>query len=306
VDIQQLRYFVAVADELHFGHAAERLHVTPSPLSRRIKELEHELGSELFIRGYHRVRLTRFGYDFLAPARDVLRRFDDLKHLSQGQGAFHRRDCRIGAAPLTAPLVLETVLDTFHKVAPGVEVPLIADPSAELLDALATGEIDLAVVHLPLGVPELDSLLIADGPYTVAMRTDDELAERRSLTLTELREREVLMASQKVHPFYMGAIRKAVLDAGIIRIVDLPHTDILQVAAQVSRTGALSLVPGGSKHPSARIFGPPDYRRVPLNEPLIRIAVGVAWRPGSQDEVPGLGEVLAALRDQYEKKPVAL
>lgn len=306
MDIQQLRCFVAVADELHFGRAAERLHVTASPLSRRIRELEHELGSDLFVREYHRVRLTVFGLDFLEPARGVLERFDALKHLSQDPEAYRRRRCRLGVAPLAAPLVVDAVLDAFHKTAPDVELPLTPAPSAELLADLAGEGLDLAVVHLPIGVPDLNTLTVGRGPYAVAMRADDEFAGCDSLALSELRHREFLMASPKVHPFFMGGIRAAMLAAGITRIIDLPHTDVIQMATQVSRTGALNLTPGGPNHPAARVFRSPDYRLVPLSAPRITVSIGVAWRPGSEDQVPGLDDVLTALRDEYGANPISL
>src|SRR5690349_10358150 len=79
IDFTRLRYFVAVAEELHFKRAADRLMITPPPLSKQIKLLERELGGPLFERHYHDVRLTALGAQLLGPARDILRRVDDLR-----------------------------------------------------------------------------------------------------------------------------------------------------------------------------------------------------------------------------------
>lgn len=79
IDFTRLRYFVAVAEELHFKRAADRLMITPPPLSKQIKLLEKELGGQLFERNYHEVRLTPLGEKLLGPARDILARVEDLK-----------------------------------------------------------------------------------------------------------------------------------------------------------------------------------------------------------------------------------
>jgi len=142
MDIQQLRYFVEVAQELHFGRAADRLHITPSPLSRRIRELERELGVELYVRGYHDVQLTEAGQLLLDPARDVLQRFDALKALVRAQASSARPGLHVGASPLTPPHSLDVLLDTMRSVDARMAGPVVLEPTAQLLppsDELRTG-----------------------------------------------------------------------------------------------------------------------------------------------------------------------
>jgi DNA-binding transcriptional LysR family regulator len=306
VDIQQIRYFVAVADELHFGRAAERLHVTPSSFSRRIRELEHELGSDLFVREYHNVKLTRFGQDFLEPARDVVGRFDGLRRLSRDPEGLSLRRCRIGATPLAAPHVLDVVLDMFQKTEPDVELPISLAPTAELVDMLASDEVDLAVVHLPVDTRGLESLPLARGGYSVAMRDDDALAHRTSLTLRDLANRQVLATSGKVHPSFMGAVRDRLIAAGVARIVELPLNDAVQVAAHIQRTGMPALTLGSRHHPAARIYDAPGFTLVPLVEPDLVALVGVVWHPETQRRLPSLTRVLAALRERYGEENLNL
>ncbi|MFG2965233.1 LysR family transcriptional regulator [Streptomyces sp. NPDC048288] len=304
MDIQQLRYFLAVADELHFGRAAERLHVTASPLSRRIRELEHELGRDLFVREHHHVELTSFGVVFRGRATDVVRDFDALRELARDRPDAPR--CRVGAAPLTPPKVLDTVLAVYRETAPGVDLPVTLASSAELLDRLAADRVDLAVVHLPLGRADLESLVVARGRLGVAMPADDEFADRATLTLRDLRHRQVLMTSAKVHPSVMGEHRSALLAAGVTRLVSLPHNDVVQIAAHVLRTGALALTVLGDDLPTSRVFDSAAFRLVPLDEPGLSLRVGIAWRPDPDRSVPGLREALAALRERYGEAPAAL
>lgn len=306
MDIQQIRYFLAVAEELHFGRAAERLHVTPSPLSRRIKELERELGSDLFVRGYHRVELTSFGRTFLGPAREVVRGFDALKRLSPDPAAATRRTCRIGAATLAAPQALDALLEVFHTHAPEVDLPLALAASAELLAALRAGDLDLAVVHLPPGGVEFESLPLVRNRLAIAMRAGDPLAARDRLRLVDLTDREVVATSSKVHPSVVNSLHRRLRDAGITRLVELSHNDSAQVAARVRRTRVLSLTLNGLAHPSARVFDDPDFAVVPLDEPGLLMYVGVVWCVGSEDRVPGLAEVLAELRRSYGAAPLEL
>ncbi|GGN23089.1 LysR family transcriptional regulator [Streptomyces fuscichromogenes] len=304
MDIQQLRYFLAVADELHFGRAAERLHVTASPLSRRIRELEHELGRDLFVREHHHVELTSFGAAFRARADGVVRDFDDLRTFAHDHAG--ARLCRAGAAPLAPPRVLDTVLSIYGGIAPDVELPVTLAPSAELLEELVAGRLDLAAVHLPVGTADLESLVISRGSLGVAMTVDDEFADRPSLTLRDLRRRQVLVTSPKVHPSVVAENRAALVEAGVTRIVDLPHSDAVQVAAHVMRTGALALTVLGDDLPAMRVFGPPTFRVVPLDEPGMVLRAGIAWRRGAEEFVPGLREVLAELRARYEDAPMGL
>ncbi|WP_254650845.1 LysR family transcriptional regulator [Streptomyces sp. GbtcB7] len=297
MDIQQIRYFVAVAEESNFGRAARSLQLTPSPLSRRIRDLENELGSDLFVREYHHVELTRFGQKFLEPARDLLRKFENLKRLSLDPEAPTRFTCRLGAPPLAPPLALDTVLDTFERVAPEVELPITLSSTAELLAKLAHGSIDLAVAHLPVDQTGLESLRLARTGMGIVMRGDDPLAERSSLTMSDMAGRQFLLTSAKVHPLRMGMMHALLAEAGVHCMPELPHNDAVQVGVHISRTGCLGFMVADPGPLFARIFTPPDFTVVPLDEPRLALYVGLAWRTGDEPRVPGLAAVLAELRD---------
>lgn len=302
MDIQQLRYFLAVADELHFGRAAERLHITASPLSRRIRELEQELRRDLFVREHHHVELTQFGETFRDRAQDAVNVFDTLRGLPDEHVDVPR--CRIGAAPLAPAVVLDRVLETYHRVVPDAELPVTLAPSAETLVMLSADRVDLAVVHLPVDTDGVESLLLSRAPYGVVMRSDDALAEHTSLKLSDLRQRQVLVTSAKVHPQLMGETRTALLEAGVTRLVPLPHNDVVQMAAHVLRTGGLSLTVVGSDTPATRVFAAPHFVVVPLDEPALVLRAGIAWRPDAENRVPGLRTVVDTLRMRYGTRPL--
>ncbi|MEU7855430.1 LysR family transcriptional regulator [Nonomuraea sp. NPDC049141] len=295
MDIQQLRYFVAVAEELHFGHAAERLHVTSSPLSRRIRELEKELGKDLFDRGYHQVELTAFGRAFLEPARDVLARFDALADVAAGPAA-DADVMRVGATPLAPTQVLDLVLETFEQVSPGIELPVSLEPSAGLLALLATHKLDIAVVHLPVDGPGLDSLALAEYRFAIAMRADDPLAGRARLTLGDLADRQLLLTSFKVHPTVMKGLRDHLREGGVTRIRELPHSDVVQIAAHVTHSRALSLTTPSTI--AGRILAETGLVLVPLDDPDLHFRLGVVWPASTAARGGPLASVIAALRER--------
>ncbi|MGO4750362.1 LysR substrate-binding domain-containing protein, partial [Streptomyces sp. 2MCAF27] len=172
---------------------------------------------------------------------------------------------------------------------------------------LTADRIDLAVVHLPATTSGTESLIIATGSLGMVMAATDELATRTSLTLRDLRDRQVLMTSAKVHPSVMSENRTALLNAGVTHLVELPHNDIVQTAAHVLRTGALTLtVLGDEDLPTTRVFAAPAFRVVPLDEPGLTLRAGIVWRRSAEETVPGLREVLAALKQRYESDPMPL
>src|SRR3954454_17226179 len=103
MDIQQLRCFLAVAEKLHFGRAAERLHMTASPVSRVVKDLERELGADLFIRGYHQIQLTPAGRELARRVPPLLAELDRLRGEVQSVAAGEDRVVRLGASHLSPP-----------------------------------------------------------------------------------------------------------------------------------------------------------------------------------------------------------
>jgi DNA-binding transcriptional LysR family regulator len=296
MDIQQLRYFVAVAEELHFARAADRLHITASPLSRRIRELERELGADLFVRAYHQVQLTRFGHEFLDAATDVLRRFDALRALAAGPDRPARPVREIGAAPLAPPPVIDYVMDTFQALYPQYELPITLESSAVLLDKLSTREVDLAIVHLPVPAPHLRAMELSRYDFAVAMRSDDELAARPRIRLDDLVERTLILLSPKVHPAAMNSLRDFLVKRGIKHITDLQHDDAVQLAAHVRRTRSLTLSVNDTRLPATRIFDAPGFALVRLDEPELHFSAGVAWRAEDETADPVLADVIAALR----------
>ncbi|MFH8343294.1 LysR family transcriptional regulator [Streptomyces sp. NPDC018045] len=150
MQLQQLRYFVAVADTRHFTRAAEREHVAQPSLSQQIKALERELGADLFHRARGHITLTDAGRTLLPLARRVLADTETARREVQEVAQLRRGRLRLGAPPSLCASLVPDVLSVFHAAYPGVELVVHEDGSQDLVRVLAAGELDLALIITPL------------------------------------------------------------------------------------------------------------------------------------------------------------
>jgi LysR family transcriptional regulator, hydrogen peroxide-inducible genes activator len=173
--LKQFRYFEALAAQGHFGRAADICAISQPALSMQIKELEETLGTPLFERGARAVRLTRFGEDFAARIRDILRSVDelgDLARASQGQLAGR---LRLGVIPTVAPYLLPTVMRDLTRRYPGLDLHIRETVTPRLLHDLAEGRLDCAIVALPVSEPSLTEVALFVEDFVLVRPVDDAL-----------------------------------------------------------------------------------------------------------------------------------
>lgn len=172
MELRHLRYFAVLAEELHFGRAAERLHMAQPPLSQRIRDLERELGVRLFDRTRHRVQLTEAGALLLEHARPVLSGVETareaIRRIRPGQAGV----LRAGVPPDTNPVVLPTLTADFARRAPGVLIELHELTTDEQLKRLREGELDAGVVRHPADTVGLESGPVARRELGVVLPAD--------------------------------------------------------------------------------------------------------------------------------------
>jgi DNA-binding transcriptional LysR family regulator len=186
MELRQLRYFVAVAEELHFSRAAGRLSLAQSALSSQIRQLERELGGALLLRSTRRVELTPAGESLLQDAREILAATDDALHraraLARGE-AGRLTIGSLGPAPgeLLAPLLMR--LNSRH---PDVRVEIRAFDFTDTVDGLLDRHADLAFVYLPLHHPDLVVTPIASERRVVVLSRGHRLARRKRLRPRDL------------------------------------------------------------------------------------------------------------------------
>ncbi|WP_350333185.1 hydrogen peroxide-inducible genes activator [Coralliovum pocilloporae] len=153
--LKQLRYFEALAHHGHFGRAANACAISQPALSMQIKELEETLETDLFERGARQVRLTNFGEEFALRARDILRSVNELGDLARASRERLVGRLRIGVIPTIAPYLLPKIIGDLGKAYEGLEIHVRETVTPKLLEELAGGRLDTAILALPVSEPSL-------------------------------------------------------------------------------------------------------------------------------------------------------
>ena len=171
--LKQLRYFEALARHLHFGRAAEASAISQPALSTRIKELEQSLGTTLFARGPRHVSLTTFGEDFAVRVREILRAVDELGDMARAARSGLTGRLRIGVIPTIAPYLLPTLIGELTRAHPEIDVHVRETVTPRLLEELEEGQLDTAILALPIDEPTLFEIPLFDEALVLVRHEGD-------------------------------------------------------------------------------------------------------------------------------------
>lgn len=216
MELHHLRYFVAVAEERHFGRAAQRLHVTQPPVSQRVRDLENELGLQLLERSPQGVLLTEAGAILLEHARNVLREVEAatiaMRRIRRGPMG----ELRVGLPPDTEPMTLRTIVDVFGEAMPDVLLQISELTTNDSIARLRAGEVDIAVVRRPVDGVGLESSDVVVCPVGVWVSRTHPLAEQETVHLSELRDSPLVIFQRSMAPAVYDQILLACRDAGFL------------------------------------------------------------------------------------------
>lgn len=243
--LEQVRGFVAVAEELHFGRAAERLLMTQPPLSRQIQKLEADIGVSLFDRNNRSVALTRAGQAFLAEARRLLAIADSAPESARRVAQGFEGRLSIGFTAMAAVSVLPRMLAEADRFLPEVDLVLNELVSDSQFEALLSGDLDLALVRLPPHHDEFDSRLVFREPLVAAVPTAHRLgASTDPIAVSDFEGMDMIMYSSA------GASYFADLVASVLVNVRPRSTQrVTQVHSMLTLVGAgrgAAIVPSSS------------------------------------------------------------
>src|SRR5262249_39909947 len=194
MELRHLRYFVAVAEELHFSRAAERLHIAPPALTEQIRHLEQELGASLLTRTKRNVRLTDAGARFLEEARLILRQAEHAAHVAKlaGRGEVGRIEIGYASSAACSGLVTAAIAE-YRRTHPLVSLSLSSMQAARQLDLLTEGRLDIGFLRTraryPVGIA---ALIIARQAVVIALPSDHRLARKPSVSAAMLAEEQFL------------------------------------------------------------------------------------------------------------------
>jgi LysR family hydrogen peroxide-inducible transcriptional activator len=195
MNLQEIRYFAALADHRHFGRAADACHVSQPTLSGQIRKLEQELGVTLFERSNKRVALTPVGENALRHAKDALDAVELMHAVAETSRDQLAGPLKLGVIPTIAPYLIPSVLRELRRVCPSMRIDLWEDQTNNLLELLSKRQLDAALVATELAEGQFTSLVLFTEPFLAALPRSHPLAKKRKVDEKEL-ARDVLVLSE--------------------------------------------------------------------------------------------------------------
>lgn len=297
-EIRWLEAFVAVAEELHFGRAAQRLHTAQSPLSQVIRKLEADLGTRLFERNTRSVSLTPAGYALLPRAYRVLQEMRLAREAAQAEVEGIRGSVRIGFSGAVNHLTLPPLTRAVRRRYPDITMELTSRVrTADGLASVANGTLDLAFVGLPEApVPAVVTRLVASEEIGAVLPLDHPLAGETSISLRSLASDDFISppldGSSSMTEVMLAACLAAGFRPRVVQELSDPYMVLTFVAAGVGVTlmssGISGIIPSGATY--VALDDPPHY----MNH-------AIAWSAGNDSAV--LAAVLAVVEEVFPERP---
>ena len=214
MDLRHLRHFVAVAEDMSFTRAAQRLHVAQPALSVQMKRLEQDLGVELFDRSRRTIRLTQAGVLLLTEARRILALVSETVEVVRRADAGAVGSLSIGFVPSAANAALPPILRRFGAAHPGVVLHLREMAPDDLVRSLHEGRLDVCFLYLPFEDPSLEQAVVAREPFIAALPEDHPLAERKTVDVRALRDEAFILPARHGMPGLHGQVLDICQSAG--------------------------------------------------------------------------------------------
>jgi LysR family transcriptional regulator, hydrogen peroxide-inducible genes activator len=297
--LRQLRYFEALARHSHFGRAAAACAISQPALSMQIKELEDALGAVLIERGARQVRLTELGEEAALRVRDILRAVDELGDFARASRDRFAGRLRLGMIPTIAPYLLPAAIGDLTRLHPELDIHVREAMTSKLIQELAEGRLDAAIVALPVSEPSLTEVaLFAENFLLVRPGEDDGSPVPGSETLHEMR----LLLLEEGHCFREQALSFCKMQSPLPREM-LDASSLSTLVQMVSAGMGVTLIP--------EMAVPVETRRAAVSvarfdDPQPSRTIGMIWRKTSPlaGQLLELSEVVRrsaeALRDEHD------
>lgn len=273
MELRHLHYFLAVAEELNFSRAADRLHMAQPPLSQQIRQLESELGFSLFHRTKRRVQLTEAGQIFLVEVQQVLRQLEQAVEIGRQASRGDVGQLAIGFVSSTAYNILPPILQTFRRQVPGVVLELQELTTREQLQALAEGKLDIGFVRPPVEEPGFESATIFQEPLIVALPEAHSLRTASTLSVRSLANELFIMFPRAIAPGLYDPIISLCRQAGFSPQVVQEAIQMQTIVSLVAAEMGVAIVPLSLQNLQRQGV---VYKL--LQEPTPMVEVTVVWR----------------------------
>ena len=287
--LKQLRYFLALYEEQHFGRAAERSFVSQSAFSNAIQELEVALGSQLVDRTNRSVTITAKGQDVATQARLVIRDVESLVDVARGDSEPLCGELRLGVIPTIAPFVLPTVLPKIRKAFPELQLYLIEDQTQRIYERLTKGELDVLLLALPWAMQGVEEQILFRDEFCLAYRQGTDRVDPENYRFNRLDADSILLLEDG------HCLRDHALAACKIRETEKVRrfgaSSLLTLIEMVDADLGITFLPEMAR--GSTLLRNTRVRMHSLTDKSYR-NIGMAWRKGSRqvDEFHLLGQFI--------------
>jgi DNA-binding transcriptional LysR family regulator len=283
MELRHLRYFVAVAEELHFRRAAERLHVAQPAVSEQIRKLEQELGVRLFDRNQRSVALTDAGSALLHEARHVLRQAQHAQQAARSACDAATRRLRVGYVADSLPAVVPRALRRLASSTPAVQTMLETGPAIALVEAVRDERLDAAIICLPAPVNGLRVQRLSVEGAVAVLPAGDPRATAPEIDLSLVAPERLVVLPRPSNPAFYDAVVSACRDAGLSpTLAELAESHVEHALLAVSSGAGMAILPASV----ADRYTAPGIRFLPLAGTALFCETAVVTRPSATDHAP--------------------
>ena len=275
MDLVRLRYFRTVAKTLHFRRAASLLNVSQPPLSKSIKTLENELGTQLFVRTRRHVELTPAGQVLLERCEKIFQELEDAQSEVKRYAAGEKGSIRMGCEDGTTFGVLPLLLENFQKRYPAVPCSVVTEAVAQQIVGLQSGDLDAGILPLPMNHPELDLIKLQTCSLIAALADRLPLARKTKLRLQDLRHQPVVALPDDQDNLYSCILPYLKQQKIPVKLISGAF-DITTLLLMAASGLGIALIPC-----SYRECGPPGLVYREIVDSTLELSVGLAWKRGT-------------------------
>jgi DNA-binding transcriptional LysR family regulator len=294
LNLTRLRYFVAVAQELHFGRAASRLGISQPPLTTHIQALELQVGAKLFTRTKRMVSLTAAGRLLLAEATQLLDHAERVTHVMQGLRKGELGSLFLGCVPFGLFSVLPAIARAFRLSHPGVSLVVTEGHTTEIITEVAEDRLDFGLVWKNVNDRRLGTCPVLEGRFIAALPADHFLLEVEELSLEDLALQPLILPSRKISPYHYDQILAAFTSAGMVPRIEYEVPMILSQLGFVASGFGIAITPSFAK----RFTGlGVEFREIKQEMPPVLLSLIWSTRQIS-DSVARFIDVVMSLRGE--------
>jgi DNA-binding transcriptional LysR family regulator len=277
MDLVKLRYFQTVAKTLHFRRAAALLNISQPPLSKSIKTLEDELGTQLFFRTRRRVELTPAGEVLLKRCERIFQELEDTKIEVKRYNRGEKGTIRIGCEDGTTFSVLPPLLQTFKQRYPGISCSVVTQTLSQQIKELSAGDLDAGIVPLPVDHPELDLIKFHSCSLVAALAERLPLAGKPDLRLRDLRHQPIVTLPENEENLY--SLILPYLKKRRIPVKLVPGAFDISTLLPMAASGlGIALIPQSYSE-----CGPRGLVYREIVDSTLELSVGLAWKKGTRN-----------------------